>query len=344
MKAGIIGSTGYAGQQLVGLLINHPKVEISFLSSYTYEHQIFSDVYGIYDHIVKMQCISLSEALEKVKDIDVLFIALPHGQSLEIIEQVKNKSVKIIDFGADFRMKNHETIESWYGLVHQDLDLLHEAVYGLPELNKDKIMKASIIANPGCYPTTAILGLLPIIREEYVDHHSIIIDAKSGVTGAGRKATLSLSFAETNESIKAYSVGEHRHTPEIEEVLNAYSNKAFLVNFTPHLVPMQRGILSTIYVNLKELINEEQLMKVYKNFYKSHPFVRIIDQLPETKNVVRTNFCDISVRIDQRTNRLIIVSAIDNLLKGAAGTAVHNMNLLMGYEEDMGLNSVFYYL
>lgn len=344
MKVGIIGSTGYAGQQLTSLLYNHPEAEIEFLSSYTYEGEEFSNVYGIFQNILDDRCIGLKEAINSIKSIDLLFIALPHGKSLEIVESIKSMDVKVIDFGADFRMKNKTTTKEWYGLEHMDEKLLSKAVYGLPELNRDKIKDAQLVANPGCYPTASILGILPLIDKEYIDTTSIIIDAKSGVTGAGRKATLGLSYCESNENFKAYSVGTHRHTPEIEEILSRKANEDIVLSFTPHLVPMQRGILSTIYVKIKEGISEVEIIELYNNYYRNDDFVRILKKLPETKNVSRTNYCDISINLDSRTNRLVIVSAIDNLVKGSAGQAIQNMNLMMGYPESLGLNGAYYYL
>lgn len=344
MKVGVIGSTGYAGQQVVGLLCHHPAVEIEFLSSYSFEGASYSSVYGVYKEILSHKCIGLTEALGKLDTIEVLFIALPHGKSLEIIEQVKNETIKIIDFGADFRLNDLEVIEEWYDLVHTDKALLKKAVYGLPELNRDKIKEASLVANPGCYPTASLLGLLPIINKDYIDKTSIIIDAKSGATGAGRNESLGMSYCETNENFKAYSVASHRHTPEIEAVLSEEAASEIIVSFTPHLVPMQRGILATIYVSLKEDIDIESIKNCYKSYYEDHAFVRVLDKLPETKWVSRTNFCDIGLTYDKRTKRLIIVSAIDNLVKGSAGEAIQNMNLMMGFPEVLGLETARYYL
>ncbi len=344
MKVGVIGATGYAGQQLVGLLCHHPKVKIEFLSSYTYAGMKYSDVYGVYKERLDSKCIGMDQAMERLDSIDVLFIALPHGKSLELIESMKNKAIKIIDFGADFRMNDIEVIKQWYGVIHTDKRLLESGVYGLPEVFRDQIKTASLVANPGCYPTASILGLLPIIGEDFVDDTSIIIDAKSGITGAGRKETLALSYCAANENFKAYSIAEHRHTPEIEEVLSLVRKSDITVSFTPHLVPMQRGILATIYISLTSTIDLEKVVTLYKDYYKNEPFVRIVEALPETKNVCRTNYCDISIKHDVRTNRLIIVSAIDNLVKGSAGAAIQNMNLMLGYSEKMGLNTAYYYL
>ncbi|MBN2899335.1 MAG: N-acetyl-gamma-glutamyl-phosphate reductase [Clostridia bacterium] len=344
MKAGVIGATGYAGQQLVGLLNNHPEVEIEYLCSHSFEGTEFSKVYGYFEKDVDMVCIGLEEALEKAPNLDVLFLALPHGKSTEIVNQLKDTGVKIIDFGGDFRMNNVETVKTWYDIEHQDGDFLKQVVYGLPEINKSSIAKAKIVANPGCYPTASILGLLPIIDAPFINKKSIIIDAKSGITGAGRKATLANSYCENNENFKAYSVAAHRHTPEIEEVLSEQAGEAIVLTFTPHLVPMHRGILATIYCQVTEAINPEAVLSLYQNFYKEAPFVRVTEGLPETKKVSRTNYCDISIKYDVRTGKLIVITAIDNLIKGAAGQAVQNMNLMMGYPETMGLTANNYYL
>jgi len=329
---------------LIGLLGNHPKVDIEFVSSYSYENQLYSDVYGVYKGRVKHQCIGLEEAVENIDSVELLFIALPHGKSMDIIYKLKDTAVKIIDFGADFRLNNPQVIEDWYGLKHRDEALLESAIYGLAELNRDLIKKASIIANPGCFPTAALLSLLPIIKETYIDLESIVIDAKSGVTGAGRQNTLANSFCEVNENIKAYSVATHRHTPEIEEVLSSQLTEDIRLSFTPHLVPMQRGILATSYIKLNESVSLEAIVNLYETYYSDDDFVRIVKDMPQSKNVSRTNYCDIGIQYDSRTNRLIVVSVIDNLVKGSAGAAIQNMNLMCGYPEGLGLENAVFHL
>lgn len=342
IKVGVIGATGYAGQQLVGLLSNHPKVHIEFLSSYSFAGRKFSDVYPIFSDI-DLICIDLNEALTSLEIIDVLFIALPHGQSTKIIKGIENDSLKIIDLGADYRLEDHTVLYEWYGVVNNS-KALKSAVYGLPELNKTKIAKSKMTANPGCYPTASLLGLLPILDNNLIDTSSIVIDAKSGVTGAGRKVNESLTYNEVNENFKAYGVAVHRHTPEIETVIGSQLEADIKVNFTPHLVPMQRGILATIYVNLLKSVDESEIKELYESYYEKAPFVRIITGLPETKHVARTNYCDIGFKLDKRTNRLIIVSVIDNLMKGAAGQAIQNLNIMMGLDEELGLKNHAYYL
>lgn len=337
IKAGIIGSTGYAGHELVRILANHSYVELAFLSSNSYENQVYSDVYpelkGVSDHVLMHS----EKSMEKISDIDVLFTALPHGLSFHYVKKAYESGIKVIDLGADFRLNDKEIFEHWYKTKHLCEDLLESAVYGLPELWKDQIKSSQIVANPGCYTTASILALAPALKYGLIDPFSIIIDAKSGVTGAGRKTDLSLMFAECNESIKAYGIASHRHTPEIEQELSKAYGERLNITFTPHLIPMQRGILATCYGSLPTFCTEDEIYKIYREFYKEAPFIRIRDEYNETRFVKGTNFCDISIRVDIRGKKLIVTSAIDNLVKGAAGQAVQNMNLLFGFEEREGL-------
>ena len=340
MKVGIIGATGYAGQQLVCLLTNHPKVSIEFLVSNSYVDEAYSDIYRNFRSRLDLKCISIDEVSSYKKSIDILFIALPHGKSMSIVPEFLKEGIKVIDFGADYRLKSKTEYKEWYGLDHVSPNLLNEAVYGLPELHKLDIQQASLIANPGCYPTASILALAPLLDAKLIDNSSIIIDAKSGVSGAGRSLNTATLYGEANESLKAYSVATHRHTPEIaQELSNVYENEVSVL-FTPHLIPMNRGILATCYSTLNTLKSQEELLSLYSEFYKNHPFVRISNDLPETKWVKNTNYCDISLRVDTRTNRVIVVSAIDNLMKGAASQAVHNMNLMCNFDETEGLNLI----
>lgn len=339
-KVGIIGSTGYAGQQLLWLLSNHPEAEIVFLSSHNYSGKMYSSVYESYLGIRSDICVDNKYAGELLSKIDVLFLAMPAGESFEIVRKALSLGVKVIDIGSDYRLNNADEYESWYGKKHEFSEILAEAVYGMPELNREKIKKASIIANPGCYPTATILGLAPLIKNNIVDTSSIIVDAKSGVSGAGRSASIPNIFTEVNENFKAYKVGSHRHTPEIEQELSKLSGSKFNLTFTPHLVPMNRGILSTIYGSLKNQIEEEEIFDIYREFYKDEPFIRIKKDMPETRWVKGSNFCDISFKVDKRTDRIIVISAIDNLMKGAAGTAVHNMNLMFGFDEKTGIDKI----
>ncbi len=337
IKAGIIGSTGYAGQQLTWLLHYHKNVEVDFLSSHNHAGSAYAQVYPNYKGFIQKKCIDISSAEEKLSYIDVLFIALPHGKAFHLAEKAIKLGVKVIDLGADFRLKSSDLFKKWYQLDHPCAYLLQDAVYGLPEIYKEKIKNTSLVANPGCYPTASILGLAPLLKSKLVDFSSIIIDAKSGVSGSGRKANTGSLFAECNESVKAYGLPAHRHTPEIEQELSNLSEEDIKLSFTPHLIPMNRGILATCYANLKENIGEEELYQLYKQFYKDAYFVRVREDIPETRYVRGSNFCDIGIRIDPRTKRVIILSAIDNLVKGAAGQAVQNMNLMFGFNETEGL-------
>ncbi|CAH2213329.1 N-acetyl-gamma-glutamyl-phosphate reductase [Tepidibacter aestuarii] len=338
IKAGVIGSTGYAGQQLVWFLNNHPDVKINFLSSHSYSGVSFSKIYGNYSKNLESICVDIKEAENKLSEIDILFIALPHGKSFDLVKKALSLGVKVIDLGADFRLKDHNVYKKWYGLDHQAINLLPKSVYGLPELNRNIIKESNLIANPGCYPTASILALTPLLKFNIIDSSSIIIDAKSGVSGAGRSLNTSVLYGECNESIKAYSVSSHRHTPEIEQVLSNANYKDISLLFTPHLVPMNRGILATCYGNLLKDISQEELYEIYSSFYKNESFVRIIEEIPETKWVKGSNICDIAIRVDERTKKVIIISAIDNLIKGAAGQAVQNMNIMFNLDENKGLD------
>lgn len=338
IKAGIIGSTGYAGEELVRLLIGHPKVEISFLCSNSHSNEQYSCIYPNYKNIIDKKCISTDEALNEIKNVDVVFTALPSGKAINFAKEAIRYNKKLIDIGSDFRLKNTELYKEWYNLEHTSEDLLKKAVYGLPELNRNKIKEASLIANPGCFPTASTLALIPLLKNNLIDTSSIIIDAKSGVTGAGRKASVNNLYTECGDSIKAYGAPHHRHTPEIEQTLSNIASKNIFLTFTPHLVPMKRGILSVCYANLKEYKDENTILNLYKDFYKNEPFVRIIDSLPETGFVKGSNFCDITIRVDKRTEKVLVFSAIDNLVKGAAGQAIQNMNIMFGFDETTAIN------
>lgn len=339
-KVGIIGSTGYAGQQLLWLLSKHPEAEIVFLSSHNYSDKMYNSVYESYLGIRSDICVDNKYAGELLPKIDVLFLAMPAGESFDLVRKALSIGVRVIDIGSDFRLNSADDYESWYGKKHEYSEILSEAVYGMPELNREKIKKARIVANPGCYPTATILGLAPLVKNKIINTSSIIVDAKSGVSGAGRTASISNIFTEVNENLKAYKVGNHRHTPEIEQELSKLAGFSFNLTFTPHLVPMNRGILATIYADLKNRMDEDGIFEVYKEFYKDEPFIRIKKDMPETRWVKGSNFCDISFKIDKRTNRIIVISAIDNLMKGAAGTAVHNMNLMFGFDEMKGIDKI----
>lgn len=339
IKAGVIGATGYAGQQLVSLLINHPEAEVTFVSSNSYAGQLFSDVYPQFYQILDQPLLSTEEAKAAIGDVDVVFTALPNGLVFDIAEIAMEKGTKIIDFSADFRLDDPAVYEEWYKTEHTARHLIEKQVYGLPELWREKIRNAQLIANPGCYTTASILAVSALLREEGLgDKNHIIIDAKSGITGSGRKANVSLLYAEAGESVKAYGIANHRHTPEIEQELSKVAGQEICLQFTPHLMPMKRGILATIYVDLLKDVTEDDLYAVYEKYYGHEKFVRIRRGMCETRFVVGTNYCDISVRVDRRTRRAIITSCIDNMMKGAAGQALQNMNIVCGLDEAAGLD------
>lgn len=340
IKTGVIGATGYAGQQLVWLLNSHEDVEIVFLSSYNYANKMYNEVYINYFGVLENKCIYMENAYKKLEEIDLLFIALPHGKSFDIVKKALSLGVKVIDLGADYRLKSTSEYKMWYEIEHQNKEALNKAEYGLSELNREAIKKSNLVANPGCYPTASILALTPLIKKELIDLDSIIIDAKSGVSGAGRKSDINSLYAECNESVKAYGVATHRHTPEIEQQLSFAGNRKITLSFTPHLIPMTRGILATCYAKLNKKIKEKEIKQIYKEFYKDEYFIKILDTLPETRWVKGSNICHIGIKVDYRTGRVIVVSAIDNLIKGAAGGAVQNMNLMFGLKENKGLEFI----
>ena len=340
VKVGIIGATGYAGNELVRLLLGHKDVEIVWLGSRTYTDQKYSDVYKNMFKLVDAKCMDDNmDAL--AKEVDVIFTATPQGLCASIINEDILSRTKIIDLSADFRLKNVKIYEEWYKIEHKAPQFINEAVYGLCEINRHKINKNTrIVANPGCYTTTSILTLYPMVKEGIINPDTIIIDAKSGTSGAGRGAKVNNLFCEVNESMKAYGVGTHRHTPEIEEQLGyAAGRDDIKLIFTPHLVPMNRGILVTAYANLTCEVTYEDVLKAYNKYYGDEFFIRILEKdiCPETRWVEGSNFVDIGFKIEPRTKRLIMMGALDNLVKGAAGSAVQNMNLLFGFEENEGL-------
>lgn len=341
IKAGIIGSTGYAGQELVRLLLGHKDVEIVWYGSRSYIDKKYYDVFRNMFQIVEDVC--RDDNLEELAEaVDVIFTATPQGLCASLVrEDILNK-VKIIDLSADFRIKDVSVYEKWYGIKHASPEFIPEAVYGLCEINREDIKGARLIANPGCYTTCSILTAYPLVKEGLIDAQSIIIDAKSGTSGAGRGAKVDNLFCEVNESIKAYGVTTHRHTPEIEEQLGYAAGEPVLLNFTPHLVPMNRGILVTAYANLKEGVTEADIRAAYDKYYKDEKFVRVLDAgvCPETRWVEGSNYTDINFKVDERTHRVVMMGALDNLVKGAAGQAVQNMNLIFGLDEAEGLNLV----
>lgn len=348
IKAGIIGATGYAGQQLVWILNNHKEVELEFISSHSNTGEDMGNVYTNYKKYFEKKLISLEEAKENFKNIDVLFLALPHGLSEKLTKKALENNVKVIDLGADFRLDDSEIYEKWYKVKHNYPEINKNAVYGLPELYKEKIKNTKVVASPGCYPTSAILGVAPLLKNGLVDTKKIVVDSKSGVSGAGRSAKLDLIYAEVNENFKAYNVLKHRHTPEIKQEMDKLANGNINLVFTPHLLPINRGILSTIYLDvkdeLKKSLTEEKVYEIYNEFYKNEYFVRVTKDLPEIKNVKNSNICEIGVRYDKEFGNIVVVSAIDNLIKGAGGQAVQSMNILFGFEENEGLEFLSMYL
>ena len=341
IKVGIIGSTGYAGGELVRLLMNHKEAEIKWFGSRSYVDKKYADVYQNFFQIVDDKCMDDNmEAL--ANEVDLIFTATPQGLCASLVnEDILNK-VKIIDLSADFRIKEVATYEKWYGIEHKSPQFIEEAVYGLCEINREDIKKARLIANPGCYPTCSTLSIYPLAKEGLIDMSTVIIDAKSGTSGAGRGAKVDNLYCEVNENIKAYGVANHRHTPEIEEQLSYASGEEVLLNFTPHLVPMNRGILVTAYATLKKDVTYEEVKAVYDKYYANEKFVRVLekDVCPQTKWVEGSNYVDVNFKIDPRTKRIIMMGAMDNLVKGAAGQAVQNMNLMFGLKESEGLELI----
>ena len=341
IKVGIIGATGYAGVEIVRLLQQHKDAEVVWYGSRSYIDKKYADVFANMFEIVDEKC--LDDNIEELADkVDVIFTATPQGLCSSLVnEEILNK-VKIIDLSADFRIKDVATYEKWYKIEHKSPEFIDEAVYGLCEINREKTKGARLIANPGCYTTCSILSIYPMVKEGLIDPKSIIIDAKSGTSGAGRGAKVPNLFCEVNENIKAYGVGTHRHTPEIEEQLGYAAGEEVLINFTPHLVPMQRGILVTAYANLKKEVTYEEVKAVYDKYYKKEQFIRVLENEtpPETRWVEGSNYVDVRFKIDERTGRIIMMGALDNLIKGAAGQAVQNMNIIFGLPENEGLQQV----
>ena len=341
IKVGIIGATGYAGVEIVRLLQQHKDAEVVWYGSRSYIDKKYADVFANMFEIVDEKC--LDDNIEELADkVDVIFTATPQGLCSSLVnEEILNK-VKIIDLSADFRIKDVATYEKWYKIEHKSPEFIDEAVYGLCEINREKTKGARLIANPGCYTTCSILSIYPMVKEGLIDPKSIIIDAKSGTSGAGRGAKVPNLFCEVNENIKAYGVGTHRHTPEIEEQLGYAAGEEVLINFTPHLVPMQRGILVTAYANLKKEVTYEEVKAVYDKYYKKEQFIRVLENEtpPETRWVEGSNYVDVSFKIDERTGLIIMMGALDNLIKGAAGQAVQNMNIIFGLPENEGLQQV----
>jgi N-acetyl-gamma-glutamyl-phosphate reductase len=337
-KIGIVGATGYTGSELVRILVNHPEVEIEFITSETHTGEKFSDIHSQFKNICDMELISVDDV--NLDNIELIFLALPHGVSMEFVKKFAESNVRIIDFSGDFRLSSKDVYDEWYKKEHSYPKGFENAVFGIPELFADEIKKSRLIANPGCFPTGAILAIAPLILEKIINTENIIVDSKTGVTGAGVKPKLVTHFPNLNDNFKPYGLKKHRHTIEIEEQLSKVAMKEVKIQFTPHLLPVDRGILTSVYLKPNKKINENELKNIYKEFYGGNTFIRIIDKEPEIKNVRGTNYVDIFPVYDERTNNIMVFSAIDNLVKGAAGQAVQNMNILLGFKEETGLTLV----
>ncbi|MDF2667942.1 MAG: N-acetyl-gamma-glutamyl-phosphate reductase [Paenibacillus sp.] len=337
-KVAIIGSTGYGGVELIRLLLTHPNVEISSVISSSSAGAPIAEGYPHLAQIVtdRLDGIDVEEMKRKA---DVVFLAAPHGVSTELTPKLLDAGLKVVDVSGDYRLKSGEVYEKWYKHKPADPAYLAKAVYGLAEVFGDDSKGADLIANPGCFPTATTLGLVPLVAAGWIDNRSIIVDAKTGVSGAGRGLGLTYHYSEINENLLAYKVNRHQHTPEIEQVLGRVSGEEVIISFTTHLVPMTRGILATCYANLNQKRTDEEALELFRQYYEGRKFVRIRDKgkWPATKEVLGSNYCDIGVSIDERTNRITVVSVIDNLVKGAAGQAVQNLNLMMGWDETTGL-------
>lgn len=335
LKVGIIGATGYAGEEAIRILLKHKGVQITELARFSDTDEPISKVFPVFKGRIDLVCKKI-DPVAIAKNVDFVFLGLPHKAAMDIVPVFMKAGKSVIDISADYRLPP-EVYKAWYGVEHTDKENIPKAIYGLPELYYNDIKKAKLIANPGCYPTSVILGIAPMLKTKAIDADRIIVDSKSGTSGAGRKPDSALSFCEVNENLKAYKVNGHQHMPEINKILSQVAGKEISIVFTPHLIPMNRGILSTIYLRLNKKLDTKAVLEMYKDFYKGKPFVRISDEgkLPQIKDVVCTNYCNIGLKVTGET--LIVISCIDNLTKGAAGQAIQNMNIMAGYDETEGL-------
>jgi N-acetyl-gamma-glutamyl-phosphate reductase len=334
-KVAILGGSGYTALELIKILLRHPGVEIVAVTSRSEETPPVSDLHASLKRRLDLRCEPFDADRLVARGVQCVFGCLPHGASMGLLSRLLERGLRVIDLSADYRLRDPNVYAQWYGESHEDLAHLAQAVYGLPELYGEEIGTAQLVANPGCYPQTGILGLAPLVAGKYVDLKTIIIDSKSGVSGAGRTPKLTTHFPECNESVSAYSVGKHRHTPEIEQALADVAGEHVEVLFTPHLIPMDRGILSTIYATPHRAVSEGQLLELYRSWYARAPFVRVVDNLPATKDCAGTNFLDVTVRVAR--GRVLVIACLDNLVRGASGVAVQNFNRMYGHDETMAL-------
>jgi N-acetyl-gamma-glutamyl-phosphate reductase len=340
LKVGIYGASGYTGQELLRLLLRHPEAEVVAVTSRRYAGIAVADIYPAFFGLTNLAFVDASPE-DVAGAADIVFLALPHGVSMSVAPIFLKAGKKVIDLSADFRLRDIATYEKWYS-KHTARNIIKESVYGIPELYGDEIVKAKLVANPGCYPTSVILGLAPLLKAKWIDDCSIIADSKSGVSGAGREPQVGTLFCEVDEGFKAYKVGQHRHTPEMEQEISILAGCDVSITFTPHLLPITRGILSTIYATLQKEVAAGELIDLYRAFYKGKKFVRVYKagKFPNISSVRGSNYCDIGLSVDARTRRVVIISTIDNLVKGAAGQAIQNMNLMCGISEDTGLTMI----
>lgn len=338
IKVAIIGASGYTGLELMRLSNQHPHIELIAVSSEKYAGKKVGEVFPYLDGKAPLVFHSISEHAG-INEADFVFVALPHGGAMGVIPSLMKQGKRVVDLSADFRLRDHAMYEQWYRR-HTAPELLEDAVYGLSELYRGKIKSARLVANPGCYPTAVLLSLAPVVKKQVVDLNTIIVDAKSGVSGAGRSVVLSSLYAEVSEGVKAYKVAQHQHTPEMEQELSLIAQEKVTISFIPYLIPMNRGILSTVYATLSITMSEKEVFDLYKNFYQKDKFIRIcpLGTFPSTNQVKGSNYCDIGITIDSKIKRLIIISAIDNLIKGGSGQAVQNMNIMTGVSEDLGIS------
>jgi N-acetyl-gamma-glutamyl-phosphate reductase len=337
-RVGVIGATGYAGLELLRFLLHHPEVEVTALTSQKYVGAQIDRVFPSLMSQLSLKCEELS--FDHIsKKVDFVFTAVPHKTAMETVPSFYRQGKRVVDFSADFRFKDRAVYERWYQ-KHTCVDLLSESVYGLPELHREEIRDAKIVGNPGCYPTGALIGLIPLLKHEVISSEQIVVDSKSGVSGAGRDVVLESLFCEVNEGVRAYKIFEHRHLPEIEGELSQLAKKKVTVTFVPHLIPMNRGILTTLYLNLLKKMKVEEVLNLFQEYYQKEPFIRIYPKgkLPNTRDVRGSNYCDIGVNVNEGDGRVVVVTAIDNLVKGASGQAVQNMNIMLGFPETTGLD------